>query len=434
MKTIDEIKEWIYELNERTEVYISQNLLSDSSTWFYDDKDGTIHNQNHTFFSVVGIKGKINNKEIEQPILLQNEIGYLGILCKRIDNVYYYLMQAKIEPGNINCIQISPTIQATKSNFTQKHGGNKPLYLEYFLNAQNEDIIVDQIQSEQSSRFYKKRNRNMIVEVHEEIEIDKRFCWMTLWQIKELMKERNLVNMDTRTVLSCLPFICSQYQGEIKNQYLYNSIYEKNYVQEIVQLYHEINNYKMFTEDYLEITRLDELKNWIIDNSGIRCRFEYPYEVIYCDIEIEGREVRSWTQPLFKAIGMATFGLICTIVDNQYKFLVKIRPEIGCFDKIEIGPSIQKEANEKFEDSIEKLFYKKMINEENLLFDSILSEEGGRFYHEENRNVVMLIPNDELKEIPKNYYLVSYAALNHLNLINNCLNIQLRNLLSTLEV
>ena len=34
-------------------------------------------------------------------------------------------MQAKIEPGNINKIQLSPTIQATKSNFTQKHGGRK---------------------------------------------------------------------------------------------------------------------------------------------------------------------------------------------------------------------------------------------------------------------------------------------------------------------
>ena len=55
-------------------------------------------------------------------------------------------MQAKIEPGNINKIQLSPTIQATKSNFTQKHGGRKPNYLEYFLNAVDHEIIVDQIQ------------------------------------------------------------------------------------------------------------------------------------------------------------------------------------------------------------------------------------------------------------------------------------------------
>ena len=141
----------------------------------------------------------------EQPIILQNEIGYLGILCKEINGVLYFLMQAKIEPGNINKVQISPTIQATKSNFMQVHGGRKPDYLDYFINSDKYQIIVDQIQSEQSSRFYKKRNRNIIIKVNEEVEVLPNHKWMTLGQIKELMKYDNLVNMDTRTVLSCIP-------------------------------------------------------------------------------------------------------------------------------------------------------------------------------------------------------------------------------------
>ncbi|WP_264471165.1 NDP-hexose 2,3-dehydratase family protein, partial [Thomasclavelia ramosa] len=57
-----------------------------------------------------------------------------------------------------------------------------------------------------------------------------------------------------------------------------------------------------------------------------------------------------------------------------------------------------------------------------------------RFYHEENRNILMEIPYEQLPKLPNGYFLVSYAALNHMNLINNCLNIQLRNLLSTWEV
>ena len=68
-------------------------------------------------------------------------------------------------------IQLSPTIQATKSNFTQKHGGKKPKYLDYFINAADYEIIVDQIQSEQSSRFYKKRNRNIIIKVDEDLSL-----------------------------------------------------------------------------------------------------------------------------------------------------------------------------------------------------------------------------------------------------------------------
>ena len=38
-------------------------------------------------------------------------------------NTNKYLLQAKVEPGNINKIQISPTVQATRSNYLRIHGG-----------------------------------------------------------------------------------------------------------------------------------------------------------------------------------------------------------------------------------------------------------------------------------------------------------------------
>ena len=69
------------------------------------------------------------------------------------------------------------------------------------------DIIVDQIQSEQSSRFLKKRNRNVILMTDQVLEEPDSHRWMTLLQIKEMMHHDNLVNMDTRTVLSCIPYV-----------------------------------------------------------------------------------------------------------------------------------------------------------------------------------------------------------------------------------
>lgn len=435
MEKTEDILAWIQELNTTTEVKIQKNKLSDSGFWHYDEETGQIHNKDYSFFSIAGIRGNVNGVAVEQPIFIQSEIGYLGILCKDFNKERHYLMQAKIEPGNINCVQISPTIQATKSNFMQKHGGAKPLYLDYFLHAENYTILCDQIQSEQSARFYRKRNRNMILllDENEDVVVEKRFKWMTLSQIKELMKYRNLVNMDTRTVLSNLPLI-REMQG-IKEQAFLKSVTYDGYVEEIVEIYHAMNNYKMFHDHHSELIRLDEMKNWDIQDEGIVCRDEFPYKVIFCEIEIEGREVRKWSQPLFEANGVAIFGLISTIQDGVRKFLVHIIPEIGCFDTIEVGPTIQKEAPASFEQNeIEKLFEINLKTNTGILFDSILSEEGGRFYHEENRNILMEIPYGQLPKLPNGYFLVSYAALNHMNLINNCLNIQLRNLLSTWEV
>ena len=133
-----ELREWIQRRNQEVEVSVEQIPFSEMKGW-YADVDGCIRHESGKFFSIEGIHvrsdvGRI--KEWEQPIINQPEIGYLGILTKEFDGVLYFLMQAKIEPGNVNCVQISPTLQATKSNYTQQHKGRKPLYLEYFQNAQ----------------------------------------------------------------------------------------------------------------------------------------------------------------------------------------------------------------------------------------------------------------------------------------------------------
>lgn len=208
VKSLPEILDWIKTLNASTFVDVKECSIHESTFWFYDDYNGEVLNRKRGFFSVKGMRLFQNDIFIkEQPMIIQPEIGYLGIVCKEIEGILHFLMQAKIEPGNINCIQISPTIQATKSNFTRVHGGNLPRYFECFENASKYHIIYDQIQSEQSARFYKKRNRNIIIEISEEIQVDSNYCWMTLGQIKQLMKIDNLVNMDTRTVISVCHFL-----------------------------------------------------------------------------------------------------------------------------------------------------------------------------------------------------------------------------------
>jgi oxidase EvaA len=58
---------------------------------------------------------------------------YLGIIRKKFNNEYKYLLQAKLEPGNINNLQLSPTVQATESNYRRVHGGKKTPFSNIFL-------------------------------------------------------------------------------------------------------------------------------------------------------------------------------------------------------------------------------------------------------------------------------------------------------------
>ena len=57
-----------------------------------------------------------------------------------------------------------------------------------------------------------------------------------------------------------------------------------------------------------------------------------------------------------------------------------------------------------------------------------------RFYHEQNRNVILLAEKEDVKYDSDRYIWVSVGTLNVLTQINNCLNIQLRNLLMLLAM
>lgn len=444
INSTEDIFSWIADRNKTVSVEIHKIIPEENGFWFYDQKEGCIRNQSRSFFTITGYRQTLaDGSSISQPIIKQKEIGYLGIICQEINGVMHFLMQAKIEPGNINKIQISPTIQATKSNFTQKHGGKTPPYLEYFLNAHKYEIVVDQIQSEQSSRFYKKRNRNIIIRVDEEIPVLSSHKWMTLGQIKYLMRQDNLVNMDTRTVLSCIPFSklnlsrmeLLSLASSFSDKQLFCSIFEGSGENLLPQIYQEINNRKMFDEMKRQLLPLHELTDWEMKNSEFVRKQPAPFKVVFCDISIEGREVNHWTQPLFEATGIATFGLICCEENGILKFVVKVMPEVGCFDSVELGPTIQQEAVELYpkEDAVSKFFWDRLEQNKGVFYDHLLSEEGGRFYHEQNRNILIRVKREELPELPKGYFLLDYRTLNELVQVNNSLNIQLRNLLSLLE-
>ena len=113
---------------------------------------------------------------------------------------------------------------------------------------------------------------------------------------------------------------------------------------------------------------------------------------------------------------------------------MKLKKEIGCFDNVELGPTIQREANELNEvcDCVEKIFFEHLEQHKHVQIDVLLSEEGGRFYHEQNSNIIINIEDDI--ELTDEYIWLDFATLNQLIQFNNVCNIQLRNLISLLEV
>ena len=420
---------WIENENAKTKASLFEIAINNDSFWFYDSNNSIVRNRNNSFFSISGI----DNGIVKQPIIIQNEVGYLGFIGKKIDGVIHFLVQAKIEPGNVNNVQLSPTIQATESNFTQKHGGRAPHYLEYFKDVTRFRVVYDGNEPEQCSRFYKKYNRNVIIllDDDESICVLDNFKWMTIGQIKFFANNYdNLVNMDTRTVLSCIPYDFGSKCFD--SSFLMNSVFADDCSNGLIARIKK----EQLSLKQASIVRIDSLSNWSICDTGLFCKKQYPFCFKYFDIEINGREVTHWTQPLAVANGSALFALGYIVVNQTAMFIIKICQEIGCEYGSCFGPTIQFEApygDSSFVDGIQKSILSSMFND-SCDTKTILSEEGGRFYHEENLNVICRIDCDlSVEEIESlGYILASYKTIRALIEKTHMVNIQLRNLLSLL--
>ena len=60
------------------------------------------------------------------------------------------------------------------------------------------------------------------------------------------------------------------------------------------------------------------------------------------------------------------------------------------------------------------------------------SEEGGRFYHEENRNMIIEADENLPVECPQNYIWISLRQIQKFILFNNIFNVQARSLIAAL--
>lgn len=411
--------------------------------WHIDD-DGCLRHDTGRFFSVQGIHVETDFGHVsgwDQPIIVQPEIGYLGILAKEFDGVLYFLMQAKIEPGNVNCVQISPTLQATKSNYTRVHNGKKPAYLDYFVNVKPENVLLDQLQSEQGARFLRKRNRNIIIKVDEDVEVLPDFRWMTIGQIKEFMHHDNMVNMDTRTVLSGIEYI--DYLTPMSDMSrlspfgrdLFESARTTEGVHTMSQLLSWLSGLKSRYDLFVSYKPIDRLKGWRRTETEIANESGKYFRVIGVQVSISNREVRSWNQPLVQPLQQGICAFIIKKIEGVYHFLVQAKLECGNYDVLELAPTVQCLTGNVFASRQKPPFTDYILNvpKNQILYDVLQSEEGGRFYREQNRNMIVEVYDDFPLEVPEHYTWMTLNQINNFLRFNNYLNIQARSILSALK-
>lgn len=443
---------WMKKQNAEVSSNIKQIPLAEVRNWSY--REDRIRHDSGKFFSIDGIRITTNYRDVptwDQPIINQPEIGFLGFITKKIGGVLHFLAQAKIEPGNLNIVQLSPTLQATRSNFTLVHGGKTPDYLEYFNGERKVEILVDQLQSEQGARFLHKRNRNIIVEVSEDedFEIKENFIWLSLGQMKELMRHPNVMNMDSRTVISCIRFgdysehslkmmsAFMQLNTTSDDQLIYSMLSHDNHLHELEEIIRWMTSLKFKYELNVEQIGISKMNHWFFDGNTIHHEADKYFDVIGVRCEIGNREVRSWDQPMVRSAQQGLMGFLVKKINGIYHFLVQAKLESGNFDVVEMAPTVQcltgnyrKGLNEY---TIPYLEFFMNASTDKVWYSAFQSEEGGRFYQEQNLNIIVEVGDDFPLEVDPNYCWMTLNQMLSFVTYNNYLNIAARSLLSAIS-
>jgi len=392
--------------------------------WGFDKGTDNLLHESGKYFNIGGIRVTTNFGCVmswDQPIIYQPEVGILGILTRKFRGVPHFLMQAKAEPGNPNIVQLAPTVQATESNYTQVHKGRAPMYLEYFFNPKKWRIRVDYLQTGQGARFFKKKNRNMIVDVDEDIKVHEYFCWVALWQIKELLEVDNAVNVEARSVLACMPIEEISYfsfgkPGKINtinhghfafNKDVFGPIAETGNV--YISMHRIIAWIDKMKKKYTLGTKrisLKKISRWKRTDCKIFHESKRFFSIIAVSVNVDSREVASWAQPLLTSDLYGMAGFIIKKINNIFHFLVQAKVEAGNSNVIELAPTVQCSSTENTVKQEEKpLFLNFFVDPrpEQVKYSAIQSEEGGRFYCLQNRYMIIEVDETDLAEVPENY-------------------------------
>ncbi|WP_232290221.1 NDP-hexose 2,3-dehydratase family protein [Micromonospora sp. ATCC 39149] len=433
---------WFAERTRSTYCRVDRVPLDRLPGWAFDPVTGNLGHESGRFFVIEGLHVQTTYgavREWHQPIINQPEIGILGMLVKVVDGTPYCLLQAKVEPGNINVMQLSPTVQATRSNYTRVHRGGGTKYLDYFTRPGAGRVLVDVLQSEQGSWFLRKRNRNMVVQVDEDVPAGDYHRWLPLRELLALLRVDGLVNMDTRTVLSCLPsaFYAAAQETEAPSSPAVAAIVRSAAGapgrHDLVSVLSWFTGAKGRHEMTVRRVPLRGLPDWRHTADGIARDDGRHFSVVGVTVRIDNREVTGWSQPLLYPRHRGVVAFLVKEIDGVAHLLVHARYQAGLLDAMEMGPTVQCIPDNQ--PGPRPLFLAEVLEAapERVLYDTVLTEEGGRFYRSENRYLLVDAGDDFPTEVPDEFCWVTVRQLEALLRHGYYLNIEARSLLACLR-
>lgn len=399
--------DWIEERKAASRLECRAVPLDACSSWRLED--GRIVHRDGAFFSVVGLRTWSSHPALhglEQPIIHQPEVGILGFLVRRTPDPEL-LVQAKAEPGNVGVVHLAPTVQATVSNYTCRHGGAATPYLEFFLRPRPPvEVRADSEQSEQGTRFLGKYNRDAMLLVPGDgpEPAGGAWRWLAASTVLDLLAHDFRVNTDARSTLACGDWGLLAPDGEPFGRWRGRGGFGEALLasreaadDEAEASFDDLIDRLAAMRERVSIERgavsLGALAEWELDDRGLRDRTRERFDVRCFDVSCEGREVSRWDQPLLVGCREEEAVLVAQRRRGRLHFLLRGSAEPGFREAVQLGPSLQTDVPEEDGLALASALAAAPAVEHLAVRQS---DEGGRFRETVFRYSVREVPDSEI--------------------------------------
>ncbi len=384
--------------------------FQDSREWSF--VDGFLRHRTGGFFSLGGIRAQSRFRSLhgcEQLIILQPETAINGFLVRPGEEGSEVLFQGRIEPGNIDALQLAPTVQSTEANYKRLHGGGATPMVEWFLDPKRAHTVFDELQSEEGTRYFGKYNQNIVRAVPRdtEVEIPGNFRWYGLDALRQFCCASNVLNTDSRSVLSCMswallsgdagPFTghaAGSWGAALRRSY---EAVEQGCERQTAELFGWLARLRVRCALRTQVLPIAQLRNWVIEPDRIRERERVQgFSARQFRVNALHREVSGWDQPLIDSDGVGHIVLACQERAGVLHFLLKASCEIGFLEGVQLSATVMAAPGARTDPGDDPIEQEVLGRSESgdgvrMIASCRQSEEGGRFYRDENDYLVLLL-------------------------------------------
>jgi oxidase EvaA len=207
LHTTTEVLSWFTRQRSLCELDISRVPLKEVAGWHRTDKE--IARNDGKYFKVVAVSARADNREVTnwtQPLFEPRGTGLVAFVLKNFDGVLHVLINARMEGGFLDSVELGPTLQCIPWNYDGYDGAVRPYLLDYLQSIDPARIRYEAVHSEEGGRFLNAESRYLIVEADDGLPYDlpSDYTWITLGQLTDLLRHGHYVNVQARTLVACL--------------------------------------------------------------------------------------------------------------------------------------------------------------------------------------------------------------------------------------